>query len=71
MSVNKPPRSRKAGTPRFPAPQPKLTLLRAETMRPQPEEDAELKALLADDRQRRYRVQREQQILNDDEPEAA
>ncbi len=67
MSTNK---SRKAGTPVYTKPQPRLRAVPQPAERPRAEPDPELRAIL-DDMQRRYRVQRGRQNLGDDEPEAA
>lgn len=61
---------RKAGTPVYMKPQPRLRAVPETAECPRPEPDPELRALL-DDMQRRYRVQRERLNLGDDEPEAA
>lgn len=55
MSANK---TRRAGAPAFPKQEPKLRLVKNTDERPRPEPDSEMKAIL-NDRNRRYRVQRE------------
>lgn len=67
MSTRKP---RKAGTPVYAEPRPRLRMVECTDERPQAKPDPELRAVL-DDMQRRYRVQRERLNLGDDEPEAA